>query len=643
MTTTRRRFVLGALTAAGAGVVLPWSKAFERLAWATVSEVAGADIPKFQSPLVIPPVMPRAEIIRRPGRAPIDYYEIAVRQFRQQVLPAPFPATTVWGYGHPLHASTFHAPSFTIEARYGRPSRVRWSNQLMNRRTGAFLPHLLPVDPTLHWANPAGGREGRDAHGHFEETPGPYTGPVPMITHVHGAETTQESDGYAEAWYLPEATNIPRGYAMTGSYFDRFRRSSPLGPAWAPGAAVFEYPNRQRPTTLWYHDHTLGMTRLNVYAGPAGFYLLRGGPHEEFEAALPGPAPARGDAPGAPHYEIPLAIQDRSFDDDGSLFYPDTRAFFDGFEGPYVPHSDMSPIWNPEFFGTAMMVNGHTWPYLETEQRRYRLRLLNGCNSRFLMLKLDNDLPFWMIGAEGGFLPSPVEMTTLLLAPAERADVIVDFTNVPVGTEVILQNVAPDEPFGGGVPGVDFEPADPASTGQVMQFRVVSSTTGDPSAEPGTLSLPAMPAPREPIYTRKLSLNEEMSKVLPDAGPAEATLGTVGDDGVPVHADWDHPVTEIVARRATEMWELHNFTADAHPIHVHATQFRVVDRQPFDASARAPEPWESGFKDTVIAYPGEITRIALRFKRAGRFVWHCHIVEHEDNEMMRPFDVKVAG
>ena len=175
-------------------------------------------------------------------------------------------------------------------------------------------------------------------------------------------------------------------------------------------------------------------------------------------------APGVGDSPLGEYTEIPIAIQDRSFNTDGSLFYPDNRAFFEGLDPaqlqiPFIPDiacdglpSDVSPIWNPEFFGNMMVVNGFTWPYLEVEQRRYRFRFLNGCNSRFLILKTDNDMPFYQIGAEQGFLPTMVQLNELLMAPAERADVIMDFTNIPDGTEIILQNLGPDEPFGGGTP-----------------------------------------------------------------------------------------------------------------------------------------------------------------------------------------------
>ena len=293
------------------------------------------------------------------------------------------------------------------------------------------------------------------------------------MTHLHGGHSAQESDGYAEAWFLPAANNIPAGFATEGTWYEFFKSEfqNKFGVEWEPGTATFQYQNDQRAGTFWYHDHTLGMTRLNVYAGPAGFYLLRRGPGDLPPAVLPGPAPGVGADPFGRFYEIPIAIQDRSFNADGSLFYPDSRAFFDEFAGPYIPGSDVPPIWNPEFFGNTMVVNGRTWPFLEVEPRRYRFRFLNGCNSRFLILKIVTDplatrpataaLPFWQIGAEGGFLPAPVQLDQLLMAPAERADVIVDFTDFPVGTELYLINEGPDEPFGGGVPGTDFPAADP--------------------------------------------------------------------------------------------------------------------------------------------------------------------------------------
>jgi FtsP/CotA-like multicopper oxidase with cupredoxin domain len=639
-------------------------------AWAQTSGLLDPrSIPKYVTPLVVPPAMPRtAPLTSRRGRPIGSYFEIGVRQFRQHVLPerlglAP---TRVWSYGSVTHPESFHYPAFTIEARWRRPVRVKWINELMTRR-GRFRPHLLAVDQTLHWANPPGGEHGRDHHGTSQQ---PYRGPVPIVTHLHGGHSTQESDGYPEAWYLPAARDIPAGYARHGSWYRTFQRLAQreLGQAWTPGSAVFQYDNDQRASTMWYHDHSLGITRLNVYAGPAGFYLLRGGPHDAVEGVLPGPAPARAGRPAAEAFEIPIVIQDRTFTEDGDLFYPDHRAFFEGLvpsqlQIPFIPDaacggpSDVPPIWNPEFFGNAMVVNGATWPFLRVEQRRYRFRFLNGCNSRFLILRLSNGQPFWQIGNDGGLLPErAAELDELLLGPAERADVIVDFAQVPVGSELVLENVAPDGPFHGGAPGVDFEPADPDTTGQVMRFRVVAATGVDPSTPPSELRLPRLAALGAAHHVRAVSLSEERSatvRVREDNGaivldcdhgypfgPVEADLGTLAPDGTPVPLGWDEPATEHVKAGAIEVWEIHNRTADAHPIHIHEVTFEVVDRQPIVGGARRPPAaGEAGRKDTVIALPGEITRVKALFDRPGLFVWHCHVLEHEDNEMMRPLRV----
>jgi FtsP/CotA-like multicopper oxidase with cupredoxin domain len=496
-----------------------------------------------------------------------------------------------------------------------------------------------------------------------------------MVTHVHGAVGVgDESDGYAEAWYLPAAGGIPAGYATEGTWYNFFgsKALAKYGSAWGPGFATFQYPNANRASTIWYHDHALGMTRLNVYAGPAGFYIIRGGPAGDSAvldsrlgtaAVLPGPAPKEGDKfpPNKTYYEIPIAIQDRSFNTNGSLFYPDTRAFFDGITGPYLPDTDISPIWNPEFFGNMIMVNGNTWPFQTVEKRRYRIRFLNGCDSRFLILDFSAipGVEVWQIGNEGGFLTAPVNITALgnrlLLGLAERADVIVDFTNVPQGSYV-LGNVGPDEPFGGGEPDVDFDSADPNSTGQIMQFRVVPALAPDPTTPPPFLQLPPIAPLPAATFTRPLALIEEMSMYFADA-PAEALLGTVAGNpnvgpGVWTKRMWMDPVTENPSAGATEVWEIYNATADAHPMHIHEVVFEVVNRQPIfvdegnqtvqvvpGSLPQPPEPWETGFKDTVTAYPGQVTRVRAQFSTPGQFVWHCHIVSHEDNEMMRPYRV----
>jgi FtsP/CotA-like multicopper oxidase with cupredoxin domain len=240
------------------------------------------------------------------------------------------------------------------------------------------------------------------------------------------------------------------------------------------------------------------------------------------------------------------------------------------------------------------------------------------------------------------------------MAPAERADLIVDFGRVPKGRH-ILANVGPDEPFGGGAPVVDFAPADRASTGQIMAFDVMHTPGCDHSTPPRFLLLPpAPPLPRETTRTRPLVLSEVTSVdfpvEFPDA-PVAALLGRSEDGKVKLLA-WEDDVTENPQVEDTEVWELHNLTGDAHPIHIHETVFEVVNRQALDieappegqlpplvGAARPPEPWETGYKDTVIAYPGEVTRIRARFLTAGQYVWHCHILEHEDNEMMRPYRI----
>jgi len=713
-------------------------------------------IPKYVTPLVIPPVM------NNDGAA--NSYKIAVRQFKQQILPGgiwnslngrndKFPATTVWSYGPaadpapmkgvaPAANSQFNYPAYTVETTSGTPVDVRWINDLVDAR-GNYLPHLLSIDQTVHWANPVmdckDGVARTDCAGTSQL---PYDGPVPIVTHVHGAHVAGHSDGYPEAWWLPAAKNIPKKYATKGTLFDDSTGNNPGD----LGYADFHYLNGQPAATLWYHDHSLGMTRNNVYAGPAGFWLVRGGANDGAAGGiLPGPAPVSGqqvldlNVPGNPVRnairEIPVVIQDRSFDKNGNLSYPKTRAFFEGLTNkdmqiPFAPQSDVLPIWNPEAFFDVMVVNGVSWPELEVAPALYRLRLLNGCNSRFLWLKFgdpnDNsqaaDVPVYQIGAEQGFLPAPVNMNALdldesgdgnaqvLMALAERADIIVDFRDLADGTEVYLTNIGPDEPFGGGIPGgLDpddtFEPADPATTGQVMRFVVNTALNGDsdtdpagttPATDPASLVLNAESASTAAVaVTRQVSLNEEESRqvcVLADAvteefllpvkavdclktvppvgavvvpfGPTEALLGTLAPDGTGIPLKWTDTsgastpvpvtmadgvtvkmvnVTENPTVGDTEVWEIYNFTADAHPIHLHLVRFEVVNREDDLGNVRSAEPWESGYKDTVISYPGEITRVKALFDLEGLYVWHCHIVEHEDNEMMRPYVVSAAN
>ncbi|MFC0430749.1 multicopper oxidase family protein [Kutzneria buriramensis] len=589
-------------------------------------------IPKYAAPLPVLPTMPRSWATRD-----VDGYAISVWQFRQQVLPQGFPSTTVWGYGSANRPKTAHSPGFTIEAHNGRPVQVNWVNQLVDRH-GHYLPHLLPVDPTLHWANPPGGRSDRDTHPMFATTPPDYRGPVPIVTHLHGGHSTQESDGYPSAWYLPRASDIPTGYARVGSYYDPHRDEAVerLRVRWRPGTAVFQYANDQPATMLWYHDHTLGMTRLNQYAGLSGCYVVRGGRHDLPAGVLP-----------TGRHEIVLVIQDRSFTPDGSLFFPPTRGFAADIppDARFVPFSDVPPLWTPQSFGSTMVVNGCSWPVLTVEARRYRFRVLNACNARTLVLKIaanplaarpaPSALSCWQIGADGGFLPTAVRLGQVLCAPAERADLIVDFTGVRPGSELYLINEGPAGPFS-GAPGT--APADPTTTGQVMKFVVAPPRSSDTSVPPAQLRLPAAQPLDAAGRTWRISLNDMTSRYYQRA-LISMMLGTVRPDGSPEPLAWGAAVTESPAVNATEVWELTNFTPDAHPIHIHQVQFQVLDRRRGNGPARPPEPWETGRKDTVIVYPGETTRVAARFDLPGRYVMHCHILDHEDNEMMRPIQV----
>jgi len=712
---TRRQLIKAGMIG-GAGMMLPWKFKIPKV-YAEVlpgGTLVPDDVIKYSMELVKPPAMPGK------FRSDRREFQIAVKQFSQQILGYKntgggprkmLPQTTVWSYGpanlEPTLANSYFYPAFTVENQANLPTRVKWVNGLvdgMNR----FLPHLLPVDPSLHWANPIGRRDTRpnptDDPNYWDHPyikNGNYVGPVPMVVHVHGAHVGEASDGYTEAWYLPNASNYGnRINYKWGRFFDYFRDKYKKKKEWGAGSAWYEYTNDQSACTLWYHDHSLGMTRLNVYAGPAGFWLIRGGTDDRNLGYV---APVVGSGPFDSNItEIPIAIQDRSFNSDGSLFYPDHRAFFEGLDPsdfdsnfPFTYNygtggwgygcgdvvSDVAPIWQPEFFGNMMVVNGRTWPYLPVKRQRYRFRLLNGCNSRFLILMFDNpDVKVWQIGAEQGFLPEPVLLNDnpypgysaggramILMAPAERADIIVDFSTARGNFRLL--NVGPDEPFGGGTIGGDFDPADTSSTGQVMQFRPygdVVPSIDDPGTHPDDMDLPDNP-PLSPVNnSRNVSLNEEESQVvfarfdgteeewitpvdsycrpLPaDAVPFGPTAALLGSTARPNSKKlWKDPITEIPRLNATEEWSIYNNTVDAHPIHVHLVKFQVVYREEIGGGSgtrERPKPWERGNKDTVIAYPGQITRIRMNFDLEGFYVWHCHIVEHEDNEMMRPFHV----
>jgi spore coat protein A, manganese oxidase len=530
-----------------------------------------------------------------------DFYRVSQRQIRWQILPAGLPQTDVWAYGDPNNAGTFSYPGHTIIARStyapvngkgrGKPVRVQYYNQLP-------LEHLLPIDKHLH------GTEMGEPD-------------VRTVVHLHGGKNVgPESDGYPEAWVTPDGRTIEHFVHHLPAV------RTPYNPF------PFVYPNSQEAANLWFHDHALGVTRLNVYAGLAALYMIR----DDNEDALV----AGGLLPAYP-YEVPVVIQDRMFYPDGSLAYPDVPA--PSLAG-FTPWPG-GPTIQPEFFGEVIVVNGKAWPRMEVEPRKYRVRFLNGSDSRFYNLSLSSGQPFHVIGMEGGLLNAPVAVTQLTLGPAERADCIIDFATMRGQTVTVRNNARSPFPKGATV--------NPNTAGQVMQFRVtkplsnVRDTQMPTDLRPVAGPVPALTTTR----SRRLLLFEGTDGF----GRLRPLLGTPAAGGL----DWFAPITEKPALGSTEVWEVFNSTPDAHPIHIHEVLFQVTSRQKFSATQNAvtgalsnirlingPKPaeaYERGWKDTAIMYPGEVTRVVMKFETRGLFVWHCHILSHEDHEMMRPYQI----
>ncbi len=495
--------------------------------------------------------------------------------------------TKVWGYGKDKAGATY--PGRTFVAYSNQPVNVLWTNNLVDD-LGNPLPHFLPVDSSVHWAAPL-------------DPPYPYSG-VPAVTHVHGGLTESASDGIPEAWFTP-------GFAQVGKDWKK---------------ALYHYDLPQQSGTVWYHDHALGITRLNVYAGLAGFFILRDGldtGQRDNPLGLP-----------AYPYEVPLAIQDRMFTTDGQLFYP----------AEPEEEGQPAPSHLPEFFGDFVLVNGQAWPVLDVEPRKYRLRFLNGSDSRFYnmwitppaTLGVASGPQIVQIGSDVGLLYAPVFLDQLTIGPGERVDTIVDFAGFE-GSTLILRNNA-RSPFPKG------ETVKPQTNGQIMAFRVGTTVTEPDQPIPATL----LPAPIElPVQTgptRRLILFEGLDEF----GRLRAQLGTT--DAGPLM--WADPITENPMLHDAEVWEIFNTTEDAHPIHLHLVHFQMIDRQKFRARMTPdgaltnirvigrpakPDPDEVGLKDTVRMFPGTVTRIIARFDVPGLSVWHCHILSHEDHEMMRPY------
>jgi FtsP/CotA-like multicopper oxidase with cupredoxin domain len=697
---TRRRFLKSGLIMGAGLVALPRLGVWRLRAAATQTPLAGSSIPQFVDPL------PGLDLIHA-GTSPI---ELRMTEFQAQVLPSVFPQKTwVWGYLQPGQTTR---PSYlgpVILAERGTPTEIKWVNALGNTADSEVLAWVDSTDQTMHWADPLNG-EANECAESVEPAQSPtgvcaqhYAGPIPAVAHLHGGEVPPVLDGGPDAWFSSDG--VYKGHAFYSK-----------DGAAATNYAIYRYPNVQEAAPIWFHDHTLGLTRLGVYAGLAGAYLITD----------PGnPAPANLPPP------VPLVIQDRMFDTEGQLYFPAGV--------PFIPNP-VHPFWVPEFIGDTIAVNGKVWPFLEVEPKRYRFLFLNGSNARgYEMFLVNRDTKvqgpaLWQIGTDGGYLDAPVkidpnapkgQLQRLVMLPGERADVIVDFAGLAPGTRLFLRNIA-KAPYPGG------EAPQGNTTGRIMEFRVVPPTSPDASYDPATgtplrapmvrLADPAtgtLAAGVTAQKIRQLTLNEVIGPpttvdgVSYPGGPLEILVNNTELPGTP-RPDFTAITvggittyySELPHEGDTEIWEVVNLTADAHPIHLHLVQFQLMNRQAFDVKkydavyaaafpggtytpgfgppleynagnlralggnpdigpflkgpAKPSAPNEAGWKDTIVMFPGEVTRIVVRwaptdlvattdpadasypFNPDGGhgYVWHCHIIDHEDNEMMRPTSVK---
>jgi len=664
--------------------VTNWMKTPTGSADSTVTPLDPNTVPKFVNQLTRPAtfVSVGTKFDRQLGRN-VPLYDVTEMTIHQQILPPGFPKTKVYAYGgqvntaapgQPAHiTTTFSTPGPTFEAMSNKRISVHYHNELEG-------PHMFPVDPTIMAANPNNAPipppPYSDAAGNplvpFPPGYPQFQDPIVTVPHLHGGVTPADSDGFPESWFSDET----EGGTKTGPTFK---------------STTFEYFNGQLPTMLWYHDHALGLTRLNLAAGLEGMYIIRDPRNDKIAPLLP-----------SGEFEVPLMITDRAFNSDGSIHFTSVG-----------DNPDSHPYWDPEYFGDEIMVNGKVWPNMNVQPRQYRFRIVDGSNARFYNLFFSNGMSFTQIGSDGGFLPAPVTETQKLIAICERIDILVDFSNLAPGTKVVLMNNAPAPNPGGDLPD--------ANTGVIMQFTVRGGPAVHPKPLPATLiTIPTL-TPTPNIGNPKLfTLNEKES---PD---------TAIFPGNPLHVlidgqHFDAPVTEIPRAGTTEEWYIQNLTQDAHPIHIHLVEFQLEDRQIIDATRalayfeklngpnsalpldhptvrfnienpvifcnpdptlNAPDcatasrdfqfdthgdtvfpgdptqaipasqfPGENGWKDVVLAPPGMVTRLLIRLApqsvndanlKPGQntfpfdptagpgYVWHCHILDHEDNDMMRP-------
>ncbi len=638
---TRRSLLRASLGAGSAAVAYHalggWGRAYAEPLAAGLADPAGQPLFQYAAPDALSPAFRFRPTVRRG----FDLYDLRLRRVRANtglVNAAGARVTTpVYAYGD---NDGYSWPGRTFVARKDRQVRARFRNNLPLGQE-----HLLPVDTTGHWAYSLPGYGNRTI----------ADDGVPIVTHLHGGHTRSDWDGFPEYFYGP-------AYRVTGPDF--------------PGRTHI-YDNDQEGGFLWYHDHVLGMTRLNVYAGLAGMYFLR-------DAVDTGGRDNPRGLPYGPH-ELAYVIQDRMFRDDGQLFYPafpGDPAWSDFITDEGLDDEDVpQPSALAEFFGDIMTVNGVVWPQATVEPRHYRVRLLNGCDSRFVALQLrvvdagatdlggaSQPIPFHVIGSDQG-LGLVQETDHVLLGPGERLDLVLDFTDL-WGKRVILANTAADAPFGGDLDGDadDFFPD--RRTDRVMAFDVAMPLKrAIPDAfdetDPGAYSGVAGPVAK----TRRLALFEgtdEYGRLQPMLGTAEPTTDASGAV-VNGSLQWHKPITENPLIDTTEVWEIFNNTGDAHPVHLHQVAFEVLDRRLFtttmvedvivqhngelatgahmeDTEVHEPPVTADGHytaspKDMVTALPGQVTRIKMHWDVPGVFVWHCHILSHEDHDMMRPLEV----
>lgn len=590
----------------------------------------------------------------------------------------PIPVTTLWGYGnHDLEqifvggggfGVTFPARSFIVQ-RFS-PITVNWANNLLDTNNSP-LPHLVGVDQTISMqADPQGA---------------PIAG-VPIAVHHHGGNSLEEFDGGPDQWFTPQRKQVGPGITTKNSM---------------PGAdhLTYEYKNDDEASMHWYHDHGEGVTRINAYAGLAGLYVIR----DANEAAL-----VNANLLPTGEQEVPVVLQDKVFQADGNLAYTgDSPAFngwntlapgdvklLPGFSPPaYDPNSELTvvtgtqPTHVPEMFGDVICVNGVAWPNLRVEPRQYRLRLLNGSDSRVYNLSFGG-LRFFQVGTDVGLLNFPVSLSTITIFPGERKDIVIDFDQVPMGTRIVVTNDA-NFPYPSGDPSyVPNDPRnptlDPAAKAKgdpwatIMQIEVskpLSETVNKKTrlgqftllrgrAAGTPLLLPFLWAPAGPVR-RHILLGEgcdEYGRIMPLLGTVYGSSGTVLD--VDAGTKQFHDAPDICpALGATEVWEFWNTTVDSHPIHMHLVRFRIANRQRFTGEVQAkamasgwtgvkfsaqpvldprasPAPLtEQGWKDTVVCPPGFVTRVVVKFDKPGKYVYHCHILGHEEHDMMRWFQV----